>query len=105
MVKKSTLALIGIGLVGISLLAARPKVITRTEPEPIPIPVPEPVIIPQFLETPLNLDNALNRVKQEFGEIFTRTTERVRKQRQITLGAERYKMINYFENVTKEVKL
>ena len=105
MVKKSTLALIGIGLVGISLLAARPKVITRTEPEPIPVPVPEPVIIPQFLETPLNLDNALARVKQEFGEIFTRTTERVRKQRQITLGAERYKMINYFENVTKEVKL
>jgi hypothetical protein len=105
MVKKSTLALIGIGLVGISLLAARPKVITRTEPEPIPIPVPEPVIIPQFLETPLNLDNALDRVKKEFGEIFTRTTETVKKQRQITLGAERYKMVNYLENVTKEVKL
>ena len=105
MVKKSTLALIGIGLVGISLLAARPKVITRTEPEPIPIPVPEPVIIPQFVETPLNLDNALNRVKQEFGEIFTRTTERVRNDYQITLGADRYKWIKNFENVTKEVKL
>jgi hypothetical protein len=105
MVKKSTLALIGIGLVGISLLAARPKVITRTEPEPIPIPVPEPVIIPQFLETPLNLDNALARVKQEFGEIFTRTTERVRKDKQITLGAERYKWVRGYENVTTEVKL
>jgi hypothetical protein len=105
MVKKSTLVLIGIGLVGISLLAARPKVITRTEPEPIPVPVPEPVIIPQFVETPLNLDNALNRVKQEFGEIFTRTTERVRKDYQIKLGAERYKWIQNYENVTKEVKL
>ena len=105
MVKKSTLALIGIGLVGISLLAARPKVITRTEPEPIPIPVPEPVIIPQFVETPLNLDNALNRVKQEFGDIYTRTTERVRNDFQIKLGAERYKWVKSFENVTKEVKL
>ena len=105
MVKKSTLASIGIGLVGISLLAARPKVITRTEPEPIPIPVPEPVIIPQFVETPLNLDNALNRVKQEFGEIFTRTTERVRNDYQINLGGERYKWIKNFENVTKEVQL
>ncbi len=105
MVKKSTLALIGIGLVGISLLAARPKVITRTEPEPIPVPVPEPVIIPQFVETPLNLDNALNRVKQEFGEIFTRTTERVRNDYQITLGADRYKWVKNFENVTKEVQL
>ncbi len=105
MVKKSTLALIGIGLVGISLLAARPKVITRTEAEPIPIPVPEPIIIPEFLETPLNLDNALARVKQEYGEIFTRTTERVRNDYQITLGADRYKWIKNFENVTKEVKL
>jgi hypothetical protein len=105
MVKKSTLALIGIGLVGISLLAAKPKVITRTEPEPIPIPVPDPVIIPQFLETPLNLDNALDRVKQEFGNIYTKTTERVRKDYQITLGAERYKWIKNFENVTTEVKL
>ena len=105
MVKKSTLALIGIGLVGISLLAAKPKVITRTEPEPIPIPVPEPVIIPQFLETPLNLDNALARVKEEFGNIYTKTTERVRKDYQENLGGERCKWFRDYENVTTEVKL
>ena len=105
MVKKSTLALIGIGLVGISLLAAKPKVITRTEPEPIPIPFPEPVIIPQFLETPLNLDNALARVKEEFGNIYTKTTERVRKDYQENLGGERWKWFRDYENVTTEVKL
>ena len=112
MVKKSTLALIGIGLVGISLLAARPKVITRTEPEPIPIPVPEPIIIPEFVETPLNFSNALESVKEEIkrlyggsAELFTKFQKAENNPRQIQLGAERYKWLNNYEIVTKEVKL
>ncbi len=105
MVRKSTLALIGIGLVGISLLAARPKVITRTEPEPIPIPVPEPVIIPQFLETPLNLQNALDRVKEEYDNIYTKVTERVRNDKRVWASPNRSYWTKTFENVTTEIKL
>ena len=61
MVKSSTLALIGLGVLGVLFIANRPKTVTKTivRDEPIPIPVPEPVIIPEFVETPLTLQTAL----------------------------------------------
>jgi|TARA_R110002110_G_scaffold3419_2_gene17313 hypothetical protein len=105
--KKSLVLLGGLGILAYAFLS-RPKVISTTfEAVPVPVPYAEPIpIIQEFaVETPLNLQNALDRIKEEYGDIFTKVTERVRKQRQIKLGAERYKMINYFENVTKEVKL
>jgi hypothetical protein len=107
MVKSSTLALIGLGVLGVLFIANRPKTVTKTivRDEPIPIPVPEPVIIPEFVETPLTLQTALDRVKQQYGDIYTKVTDRVRKDYQITLGAERYKWVKNFENVTKEVQL
>lgn len=106
MVNKKTLVLLGgLGILAYAFLS-RPKVIS-TISEPVPVPYAEPIpIIQEFaVETPLNLQNALDRVKEEYDNIYTNVTERVRKQRQITLGAERYKMINYFENVTKQVQL
>lgn len=107
MVKSSTLALIGLGVLGVLFIANRPKTVTKTivRDEPIPIPVPEPVIIPEFVETPLTLKTALDRVKQQYGDIYTKVNERVQKSRQLKLGAERYKWTTYYENVTKEVKL
>jgi hypothetical protein len=107
MVKSSTLALIGLGVLGVLFIANRPKTVTKTivRDEPIPIPIPEPVIIPEFVETPLTLKTALDRVKQQYGDIYTKVNERVRKDYQITLGAERYKWVKNFENVTKEVQL
>jgi len=93
MVKSSTLALIGLGVLGVLFIANRPKTVTKTivRDEPIPIPVPEPVIIPEFVETPLTLQTALDRVKQQYGNIFQAV--KVFKDEQIKLGAERYKMI------------
>lgn len=107
MVKSSTLALIGLGVLGVLFIANRPKTVTKkiVRDEPIPIPVPEPVIIPEFVETPLTLKTALDRVKQQYGDIYTKVNERVQKSRQLKLGAERYKWTTYYENVTKEVKL
>ena len=106
MVNKKTLVLLGgLGILAYAFLS-RPKVISTTF-EPVSVPYAEPIpIVQEFaVETPLNLQNALDRVKEEYDNIYTNVTERVRKQRQITLGAERYKMINYFENVTKQVQL
>lgn len=107
MVKSSTLALIGLGVLGVLFIANRPKTVTKTivRDEPIPIPVPEPVIIPEFVETPLTLKTAVDRVKQQYGDIYTKTKERVFTGKQIKLGAERWKWTNEYDFVTKEVKL
>jgi hypothetical protein len=107
MVRKSTLALIGLGVLGVLFIANRAKTVTKTivRDEPIPIPVPEPVIIPEFVETPLTLKTAVDRVKQQYGDIYTKVTERVRKDYQEKIGNERWKWFVNYENVTKEVKL
>lgn len=108
MVNKKTLVLLGgLGILAYAFLSRQKVISTTFEPVPIPVPYAEPIpIVQEFaVETPLNLQNALDRVKEEYDNIYTNVTERVRKQRQITLGAERYKMINYFENVTKQVQL
>ena len=78
MVKSSTLALIGLGVLGVLFIANRSKTVTKTivRDEPIPIPVPEPVIIPEFVETPLTLKTAVDRVKQQYGDIYTKVTQR-----------------------------
>lgn len=104
----STKAILGLAAVGLLAYAfvSRPKVIaTRTQFEPIPVPAPVAEPVPFSVPVPLNLENALARVKEEFGNIYTKTTENVRKDYQITLGADRYKWVKNFENVTKEVKL
>jgi len=108
MVNKKTLVLLGgLGILAYAFLSRQKVISTTFEPVPIPVPYAEPIpIIQEFaVETPLNLQNALDRVKEEYDNIYTNVTERVRKQRQITLGPERFKMINYFENVTKQVQL
>jgi len=108
MVNKKTLVLLGgLGILAYAFLS-RPKVIsTISEPVPIPVPYAEPIPIVQEIpvETPLNLQNALDRVKEEYDNIYTNVTERVRKDYQIELGADRYKWIKNFENVTKQVQL
>ena len=108
MVNKKTLVLLGgLGILAYAFLS-RPKVIsTISEPVPVPVPYAEPIpIVQEFaVETPLNLQNALDRVKEEYDNIYTKVTERVSRPFQITLGADRYKMVNNVENVTKEVQL
>lgn len=114
MVKSSTLALIGLGVLGVLFIANRPKTVTKTivRDEPIPIPVPEPVIIPEFVETPLTLKTALDRVKQQYGDIYTKVTERVRDDKRVFVGgagtqsnfSKSYWTIDW-KNVTKEVQL
>ena len=108
MVNKKTLVLLGgLGILAYAFLS-KPKVIsTISEPVPIPVPYAEPIpIVQEFaVETPLNLQNALDRVKEEYDNIYTKVTERVSRPFQITLGADRYKMVNNVENVTKEVQL
>ena len=112
MVNARTLAILG----GIGLLAfvfsknrSDPNRITQQDLKFPTVPISEPVLIPYDriveVQTPITLDTALSRVKEQYGDIYTKETERVRKQRQITLGAERYKMLNYFEDVTKEIQL
>ena len=105
--KKSLVLLGGLGILAYAFLS-RPKVISTTfEPVPVPVPYAEPIPIVQEIpvETPLNLQNALDRVKEEYDNIYTNVTERVRKDYQIELGADRYKWIKNFENVTKQVQL
>ena len=80
MVKKSTIA----ALAGIGILAAvflgRPKVV-KTVQEPIPFEVPRPV--PQPVPIPfLNLDIAKDFLESEFGELYTKTKQRVETTRQ-----------------------
>jgi len=103
--KKAIVGLAALGLLAYAFVS-RPKVVaTRTQFEPIPVPAPVAEPLPFPVPVPLNLENALARVKEQFGDIYTKTTERVRKDYQIQLGAERYKMVKNFENVTKEVQL
>ena len=112
MVNARTLALLG----GIGLLAfvfsknrTNPNTITQQDLKFPTVPIPEPVLIPYDriveVQTPITLDTALARVKQEYGNIYTKETERVRKDYQITLGADRYKWIKNWENVTREIQL
>ena len=103
--KKAIVGLAAVGLLAYAFVS-RPKVVaTRTQFEPIPVPAPVPEPVPFPVPVPLSLENALARVKEQFGDIYTKSTQRVRKDYQITLGADRYKWIKNFENITKEVKL
>jgi hypothetical protein len=112
MVNARTLALLG----GIGLLAfvfsknrSDPNRITQQDLKFPTVPIAEPVLIPYDriveVQTPITLDTALARVKQEYGDIYTKQTERVRADRQIKLGAERWKWTTEFKDVTKEIQL
>lgn len=109
MVKKSTIAI----LAGLAIVAAvvagsanrKTKVIRQQEPIPFAVPEPVPQPVPLLVEIPLTLKEATERLKEEYGNIYTKVTERVQKSRQLRLGAERYKWTTYFENVTKDVQL
>jgi hypothetical protein len=95
MVKKSTIAI----LAGLAVVAAvvagsanrRTKIIPRAEPIPFAVPEPVPQPVPLLVEIPLTVKEATERLKQEFGNIYRPV--KVFRERQITLGAERYKMI------------
>ena len=103
--KKAIVGLAAIGLLAYAFVSRPQVVATRTQFEPIPVPAPVAEPIPFPVPVPLSLENALARVKEQFGDIYTKTTERVRKDQQIQLGSNRYKWLQGFENVTKEVKL
>ncbi len=103
--KKAILGLAAVGLLAYAFVS-RPKVIaTRTQFEPIPVPAPVAEPVPFPVPVPLNLENALARVKEQFGDIYTKTTERVRKDYRYEVSPNRSYWIKNFENVTKEVKL
>tara|TARA_R110001583_G_scaffold70561_1_gene199623 strand:+ start:540 stop:872 length:333 start_codon:yes stop_codon:yes gene_type:complete len=105
--KKSLVLLGGLGILAYAFLS-RPKVISTTfEPVPVPVPYAEPIpIVQEFaVETPLNLQNALDRVKEEYDNVYTKVTERVRRDIQYQSGANRWYKIKNYENVTKEVQL
>lgn len=95
MVKKSTIAI----LAGLAIVAAvvtgsanrKTKIIPRAEPIPFAVPEPVPQPVPLLVEIPLTVKEATERLKQEFGTIYRPV--KVLRERQITLGAERYKMI------------
>jgi len=106
--KKNLVLLGGLGILAYAFLS-RPKVISTTfEPVPIPVPYAEPIPIVQEIpvETPLNLENALDRVKEEYDNIYTKVTERVRNDKRVfgPQGVRSY-WTKSFENVTKEVQL
>ena len=106
MVNKKTLVLLGgLGILAYAFLS-RPKVISTTF-EPVPVPYAEPIPIVQEIpvETPLNLQNALDRVKEEYDNIYTKVTERVRNDNRYEVSPNRSYWIKNFENVTKEVQL
>jgi len=103
--KKAIVGLAAIGLLAYAFVSRPQVVATRTQFEPIPVPAPVAEPVPFPVPVPLSLENALARVKQEFGNIYTKTTERVRKDYQYNVSADRSYWIKNFENVTKTVKL
>ena len=103
--KKAIVGLAAVGLLAYAFVS-RPKVIaTRTQFEPIPVPAPVPEPVPFPVPVPLSLENALSRVKEEFGNIYTKTSERVQTQRVVPVGLNRQYNVYSWDTVTKEVQL
>ena len=112
MVKASNLIkkLLPIGLVigGLLLLSQskRVNVFRTTQPsltiqqaDAIPILFEKTNLVPIFQQEQLTPKNAQTLLEQEYGTLYTK--ERVRADRQITLGADRYKWTKEFKDVFK----
>ena len=110
MVKVSNLIkkLLPIGLVigGLLLLSQskRVNVFRTTQPsltikqaDAIPILFEKTNLVPIFQQEQLTPKNAQTLLEQEYGTLYTK--ERVRADRQIELGAERYKWTKEFKDV------
>lgn len=118
MVRASNLIkkLLPIGLVigGLLLLSQSKRVnifrttqpsLTIKQADAIPILFEKTNLVPIFQQEELTPESAKTLLEQEYGTLYTKETERVRKDYQIKLGAERYKWIKNFENVEKFVAL
>ena len=110
MVKASNLIkqLLPIGLVigGLLLLtqSKRVNIFRTTQPsltikqaDAIPILFEKTNLVPIFQQEQLTPKNAQTLLEQEYGTLYTK--ERVRADRQIQLGAERYKWTKEFKDV------
>ena len=100
--------LLPIGLVigGLLLLSQskRVNVFRTTQPsltikqaDAIPILFEKTTLVPIFQQEQLTPKNAQTLLEQEYGTLYTK--ERVRADRQIELGAERYKWTKEFKDV------
>ena len=110
MVKASNLIkkLLPVGVVigGLLLLSQskRVNVFRTTQPsltikqaDAIPILFEKTTLVPIFQQEQLTPKNAQTLLEQEYGTLYTK--ERVRADRQIELGAERYKWTKEFKDV------
>ena len=110
MVKASNLikTLLPIGLVigGLLLLSQSKRVnifrttqpsLTIKQADAIPILFEKTNLVPIFQQEQLTPKNAQTLLEQEYGTLYTK--ERVRADRQIELGAERYKWTKEFKDV------
>ena len=110
MVKASNLIkkLLPIGLVigGLLLLSQSKRVnifrttqpsLTIKQADAIPILFEKTNLVPIFQQAQLTPKNAQTLLEQEYGTLYTK--ERVRADRQIELGAERYKWTKEFKDV------
>ena len=110
MVKVSNLIkkLLPIGLVigGLLLLSQSKRVnifrttqpsLTIKQADAIPILFEKTNLVPIFQQEQLTPKNAQTLLEQEYGTLYTK--ERVRADRQIQLGAERYKWTKEFKDV------
>ena len=110
MVKASNLIkkLLPIGLVigGLLLLSQSKRVnifrttqpsLTIKQADAIPILFEKTNLVPIFQQEQLTPKNAQTLLEQEYGTLYTK--ERVRADRQIELGAERYKWTKEFKDV------
>ena len=86
-----------------------PNRITQQDLKFPTVPIPEPVLIPYDriveVQTPITLDTALARVKQEYGDIYTKETERKQFQTLYEVSPDRQYNIYEWKNVTKEIQL
>ena len=110
MVKASNLIkkLLPVGLVigGLLLLSQSKRVnifrttqpsLTIQQADAIPILFEKTNLVPIFQQEQLTPKNAQTLLEQEYGTLYTK--ERVRADRQIELGAERYKWTKEFKDV------
>ena len=110
MVKASNLIkkLLPVGLVigGLLLLSQSKRVnifrttqpsLTIKQADAIPILFQKTNLVPIFQQEQLTPKNAQTLLEQEYGTLYTK--ERVRADRQIELGAERYKWTKEFKDV------
>ena len=118
MVKASNLIkkLLPIGLVigGLLLLSQSKRVnifrttqpsLTIKQADAIPILFEKTNLVPIFQQQQLTPKSAQTLLEQEYGTLYTKTTERVRKDYQENLGGERWKWFINYEDVEKFVAL